>query len=140
MPFLQEKNASIVHCPLAHRWFGRQPFPLTLFQKHGIPVTLGTDSPAGSSNISFDLRQEVAELQRNHPQVTAREAWSMITTQPAQALQLKSEIGCLSPGAWADWVAWRIPPHDDPLEAILTSREAAEWSSVGGQITHHETV
>lgn len=140
MPFLLEKNASIVHCPLAHRWFGRQSFSLRLFQKHGIPVTLGTDSPASSSNISLDLRDEVAELRRSHPHVTVRDAWSMVTTQPALALQLKSEIGCLSPGAWADWIAWRIPSHGDPLEAILTSREAAEWSSVGGQITYHETV
>lgn len=140
LDYLLERNATVVHCPLAHRWFGRSPFPCQLYRNQGIPVCLGTDSPAGSSNSHFDLRAEVQEFRAVHPHVTIREAWDMITTRPAQALQRSSQLGCLTPGAWADWVAWRIPATGNPLESILSHRQNAAWTCVGGVPTHHETI
>ncbi|NBS13951.1 MAG: hypothetical protein EBT57_03920 [Verrucomicrobia bacterium] len=140
LDYLSERNATIVHCPLAHRWFGRSPFPFRLYQNQGIPVCLGTDSPAGSSNDHFDLRAEVQEFRAHHPQITTPEAWAMITTGPAQALQQSSRLGCLTPGAWADWVAWRVPATGDLLESILRHRQNAEWTCVGGVPTRQEAI
>ena len=138
--YLVERKATIVHCPLAHRWFGRTPFPFPLYQTQGVPICLGTDSPAGSSNFHFDLRAEVREFRSHHPQVTTQEAWAMITTEPAKALQRPCQLGCLTRGAWADWVAWRIPATGDLLKTILEDRQNAEWTCVGGVPTRHETL
>lgn len=138
--YLAEKKATVVHCPLAHRWFARTPFPLDFYQAAGIPVCLGTDSPAGSNNSRFDLREEAAEFRKNYPQTPTRTIWDMITTRPAGALQLGNRLGCLRPGFWADWVAWRIPIDQDLPESILTSSHFAEWTCVGGVVTHHEAI
>jgi len=138
--YLLERKATITHCPLAHRWFDRKPFPFSLYQKRGVPVCLGTDSPAGSSNARFDLRLEVEEFRAHHPHVSTQEAWAMITTGPAHALQRASQLGSLCPGAWADWVAWRVPATGDLLESILKHRQNAEWTCVGGLPTHQETI
>jgi len=140
LEYLLERKATITHCPLAHRWFDRRPFPFSLYQKRGVPVCLGTDSPAGSSNARFDLRLEVEEFRAHHPHVSTQEAWAMITTGPAQALQRASQLGSLCPGAWADWVAWRVPATGDLLESILKHRQNAEWTCVGGLPTHQETI
>jgi len=140
LEYLVDRKATIVHCPLAHKWFGRKPFPFRLYQKQRIPVCLGTDSPAGSSNYDFDLRMEVQEFRTLHPQITSQEAWSMITTGPAHALQRTAQLGCLTPGAWADWVAWRVPATEDLLEATLTHRANPEWTCVGGVPSRHETL
>lgn len=137
---LAKQNATIVHCPLAHRWFARSPFPLELYHEAKIPVCLGTDSPASSTNASFDLRAEAEEFRRNHPQVSTQTIWEMITTRPADALQQGGRLGSLSPGALADWVAWRIPFEKDPLGSILTHRQLAEWTCVGGVLNHHEMI
>jgi imidazolonepropionase-like amidohydrolase len=64
----------------------------------------------------------------------------MITTEPARALQCGSQLGCLGQGAWADWVAWRIPLDQNPLESILKSRQIPEWTCVGGVVAQHETI
>jgi len=140
LEYLLDRKATIVHCPLAHRWFGRKPFPFRLYQNQGIPVCLGTDSPAASSNLPFDLRMEVEEFRTHHPDVSTQEAWAMITTGPAQALQRTGQIGCLSPGAWSDWVAWKIPASGDLLDTILKHRRNAEWTCVGGVPVRHETI
>ena len=140
LDYLSERKATILHCPRAHKWFGRSPFPYFLCQNKGIPVCLGTDSPAGSSNVHFDLREEVAEFRIQNPKVSFQQAWAMITTEPARALQCGSQLGCLGQGAWADWVAWRIPLDQNPLESILKSRQIPEWTCVGGVVAQHETI
>ena len=138
MVYLKEKQASIVHCPMAHRWFGRSPFPYAQYRAADIPVCLGTDSPGGSSNARFDLREEACDFLHNQPNVDYHEAWKMLTTAPAHALQMHSKLGRLTPGGWADWVAWRLPTDQDPVEAVLLDRQAAEWTCVGGIVAHHE--
>lgn len=137
LPYLFERKTTIVHCPLAHKWFGRSRFPYDLYRERGISVCLGTDSPAGSSNRDFDLRKEAEEFLIHHPKVTPQEVWDMITTRPAQALHRSPQMGRLAQGTVADWVAWRIPLDQNPLMAILKSRQAAEWTCVGGVVSHH---
>ena len=140
LPFLKEKNATIVHCPSSHHWFQRKPFPFTTFQSQQIPVVLGTDSPASSSNLGLDLRQEARLFQKAQPAVTPHQIWQMITTLPAQALGQGKTLGALQPGRWADWVGWRVPLDQDPIPAILQSIEPAELTCVGGKITQHEKI
>ena len=131
---LAVRLGSTVHCPTTHAWFGRESFPVESFRHHGLPVVLGTDSPASSDNRRFDLRVEAQTFHQSHPKVPVSEIWSMLTTLPAQALGQKNTLGVLQPGAEADWVGWRIDPSDDPVSAILHSTENAEILSVAGRL------
>lgn len=130
----------VVHCPTSHAWFGREPFPLRQFRQHRIPVGIGTDSPASSENRSFDLRIEARTFRQTHPEVPLSEIWSMLTTLPAQALGQEGRLGCLQPGAQADWVGWKLDPVADPIGAILESTTPADILSVAGHLHRPEKI
>lgn len=141
LPYLKEREATIVHCPTCHEWFGRKPFSFELLKQNQIPVCLGTDSPASSGNLSLDLRAEVRFFRERHPHVSDHEVWGMITTTPARALGFGLQLGTLKSGSWADWVAWRLPePREDPIPQILKSRDLAEVTCVAGKVVHHEQI
>jgi len=131
---LQAHGGYVVHCPTAHAWFGRPSFPWGNLRKHGIPVILGTDSPASSENRSLDLRVEARAFHQAHPKVSWPEIWSTLTTLPAKALGQEGRLGCLAPGAEADWVGWKLDPSVDAVSGILTSTERAEIFSVAGRL------
>ncbi|KRO60228.1 MAG: hypothetical protein ABR82_07740, partial [Verrucomicrobia subdivision 6 bacterium BACL9 MAG-120507-bin52] len=95
LPYLKERRVTLVHCPTSHEWFGRKSFPLQLLQDNGIPVCLGTDSPASSPNLPLDLRQEVRLFRKIYSHISPLEAWQMITTIPARALGGESKLGTL---------------------------------------------
>jgi len=153
---LQTRGCFVVHCPTSHAWFGRKPFPLETFRQQKLPVILGTDSPASSDNRSLDLRVEARAFHQAHPEVSWSEIWSMLTTLPASALGQADRLGTLSPGAQADWVAWRLPPTPtphppttpthlapvptDPIPTILTSTDPAEVISVAGRLHRPEKI
>jgi aminodeoxyfutalosine deaminase len=140
LPYLKERRVTLVHCPTSHEWFGRKSFPLQLLQDNGIPVCLGTDSPASSPNLPLDLRQEVRLFRKIYSHISPLEAWQMITTIPARALGGESKLGTLQAGCWADWVGWRVPIDQDPYSAILESQDPAELTCVAGKITRHEKI
>ena len=137
---LSARHGFIIHCPTSHAWFGRDPFPLEKFRPHGVPVVLGTDSPASSDNRFFDMRIEARTFHQNHPKVPWPEIWSMVTTLPAQALGQEGKLGCLQPGAEADWVGWKLDPSADPIAAIFESTEPAEIISVAGRLHRPEKI
>jgi len=138
--YLHETHATIVHCPSSHRWFQRSSFQADLLRAHKIPICLGTDSPASSLNLKFDLRQEIRLFQETLPSLTSQEAWASLTTTPARALQLEEKLGTLQVGRWADWIGWEIPTNHDPVSWILQSHDPAQVSCVAGRITQHDPV
>ena len=135
---LGKRGCFVIHCPLAHRWFHREPFPLEKLQRHGIPVILGTDSPASSDNLTFDLRAEIRAFRQAYPRISVPDLWNMISTLPARALGQEGRLGTLQPGAAADWVGWKLPPSPDPALAILDSTDPAEIGCVAGRIHRPE--
>ena len=137
---LSARRDCIIHCPTSHTWFGRKPFALEKFRQHGVPVVLGTDSPASSDNRFFDLRREAHTFHHNHPKIPWSEIWSMVTTLPAQALGQEGRLGCLQPGSEADWVGWKIDPSADPIAAIFESTGPAEIVSVAGRLHRPEKI
>jgi cytosine/adenosine deaminase-related metal-dependent hydrolase len=140
LPYLKERRVTVVHCPTSHEWFGRKSFPFELLRSNGIPVCIGTDSPASSSNFQLDLRQEIRLFRERHSTASPHEAWEMITTAPARALGYESKLGTLQSGSCADWVGWRIPTTQDPISLILQGTDPSEISCVGGKITFHEKI
>lgn len=133
-PNLGRCGGVVIHCPTSHAWFGRKPFPLETFRQQNLPVLLGTDSPASSDNRSLDLRVEARAFQQAHPEVSLPELWSMLTTLPARALGQAGRLGCLTPGAEADWVGWKLNSSADPVSAILASTDPVEIVSVAGHL------
>jgi len=140
LPYLKERRVTVVHCPTSHEWFGHKSFPFELLRDNGIPVCIGTDSPASSPNFQLDLRQEIQLFCERHPNVSSHEAWEMVTTAPARALGYESKLGTLQTESWADWVGWRIPMTQDPIPLILQGIDPAEIGCVGGKITVHEKI
>lgn len=136
----QKGGCFVIHCPTSHRWFNREPFPWEKMVRHGIPVILGTDSPASSDNRRIDLRVEARVFHKTHPSVSFPEIWAMLTTLPAKALGQAGRLGCLQAQAEADWAGWRLDPSADPVRAILESSDPAEIVSVAGRIYRPERV
>ena len=140
LQILQNRGGYIVHCPTSHAWFGRPPFPWEALRMHEIPVILGTDSPASSENRFLDLRAEARAFLQTHPTTSLAEIWAMLTTLPARALGQEGRLGCLAPGAEADWVGWKLDPSLDPVPAILAATEPAEILSVAGRLHRPQSI
>lgn len=96
---------TVVHCPLSHRYFAHAPFPLARLRDGGVNLCVGTDSLA--SNGSLDLLAELRTLAAGPggAELSASDLLDTITENPARALGLDGQIGCLEPGAFADWIA-----------------------------------
>jgi len=123
---LAESGASVVHCPRAHRFFGRGAAPLALWRRHGINVCLGTDSLA--SNESLDMRAEMRSL----TQLPAREVLEIATVNAAKALNCEGKLGKIAVGGWADLAA--VPLDGDPYESVVRSEKPVCFSMVGGKV------
>ena len=107
---------SVAHCPLSHRYFGHPPFPLARLRVVGANVCVGTDSLA--SNGSLDLLAELRALAASVEgmSLSPAELLATVTMNPARALGLERQLGCLAPRAWADWIAL---PDDGAVGAEL---------------------
>ncbi len=88
----------IVHCPNCHEYFERPRFELERLLEIGVPVSLGTDSLA--SNKALNLFDEMRQLHRTHPTVSAKDAVEMITLKPARAIGLPGKLGEISREHW----------------------------------------
>ncbi len=99
-------GATLVHCPGTHRFFGREPAPLSSWIDQGVDIALGTDSLA--SNGDLDLRREMALLRAAHPELSPECVFDWATRGGARALGLSGEIGELRVGAWADLAVFKF--------------------------------
>ncbi len=123
---LARSGASVVHCPRAHRFFGRDAAPWDLWRRHGVNVCLGTDSLA--SNESLDMRAEMRALW----ELPAREVLAMATVNAARALNCADKLGKIAVGGWADLTA--VPLTGDPYESVVRSEKPVCFSMVGGKV------
>jgi cytosine/adenosine deaminase-related metal-dependent hydrolase len=127
-------GASVVHCPKCHTYFGHAPFPLAALRGRGINICLGTDSLA--SNNSLDLRSEMREARELHG-LTPREVLEMATLNGALALGQAGRLGEISPGAYADLVAFPHEPGaeatDDPCHRVVHSHAPPSLLLVNGR-------
>lgn len=120
---LQTRGVTVVACPRSNAYLGVGTAPIRRILASGIPVALGTDSPA--SGGSLDMFAEMAALRRDHPGLRPAAVVRMATLNGARALGLDDRLGTLQPGKRAAMVAVLMAaPGDDPLETV-TSGEAS---------------
>ena len=126
--FLHE--ASVVHCPLSHRYFSHRPFPLERLRKLEINICLGTDSLA--SNHTLSLFEEMRATRDSFPFLSPGDIVEMATTNGARALGLTGRLGVLRTGAYADLIALRGGDDADLSMRIVEHRGSIQWAMVGG--------
>lgn len=126
-------ETSVVHCPRSRAFFNHGGFPLEEFRRAGVNLCLGTDSLA--SNEGLSLFDEMAEFHREHPGTACREVLAMATVNAAKALGLEGRLGCLRPGAQADFIAisMRHHPERDLHEEIVSEAHDVLLVAVGGE-------
>jgi len=130
-----KSDASVVHCPKCHAYFGHAPFPLKTLREHGVNICLGTDSLA--SNNALDMRSEMREVQKAHG-LTDRDVLEMATLHGARALGQTGTLGELSPGSAADLAAFPYPDaggapgEADPYRRVVHSHARPTLLVVNG--------
>jgi cytosine/adenosine deaminase-related metal-dependent hydrolase len=129
---LQATGTSVVHCPLAHRYFQRGVPRLPQWVERGINVCLGTDSLA--SNERLDLFAEMQEVARNFPRWSAAEILRLATVNAARALGAAGRWGELTPGAAADLIAVPLAGHVDPFEAVVFAETPVTFMMINGKV------
>jgi 5-methylthioadenosine/S-adenosylhomocysteine deaminase len=112
LALIKAAGASIAHCPKSNAWFGHGRAPLEKIQDLAIPVALGSDSVA--SNNLCDLWEEARSALFIHQAanrkigLTARQLLQMLTLDGAKVLGLATQIGSLTVGKQADFIAVRL--------------------------------
>ena len=103
-------GAGIAHNPQSNMKLGiARTAPVTAALEAGIPVGLGTDSPATNNDLDmFDEMDAAAKLQKfmlgDAAALSAETVFRMATMGGARVLNLHDEIGSLEPGKRADIV------------------------------------
>ncbi len=120
---LAQGPTSVAHCPRSHDYFGHAPFPWARLEQTGVNLTLGTDSLASMTarrnnppTLSLFAEMQCLSQQPDAPPPETILRWA--TLNGARALGQSGELGELSPGAQADWIAI---PHAGPRESLFES-------------------
>ena len=132
LALLARGRASVVYCPRTHAYFGRPPHRWRDMLAAGVNVAVGTDSCASSPDLN--LVDDLRLLRRLAPDVPASALWEMATVRAARAIGREAFVGTISPGKWADIVAFpAAASSSDPLADVLDTPTlpAAVW--VGGR-------
>jgi cytosine/adenosine deaminase-related metal-dependent hydrolase len=116
---LAEAEAVVVTCPRSNLWVGAGMPRVAHFYAAGLTVAIGTDSLA--SVATLNLFDELAELRRLAPDVTAASLLDSATRAGAEALGFGSSFGTLTPGKRAALVAVDVPASVTDVEEYLVS-------------------
>jgi len=114
---LRDAGAVLVTCPRSNAWVGGGLPPVSRFYASGIQVALGTDSLASSPSLG--LFDELAELRRIAPDVSAACLLESATRVGAEALGFGALFGTIAPGKRAAFVAVEVPARLRDVEEYL---------------------
>ena len=116
---LRESGATLVTCPRSNEWVGAGTPRVARFYDANVPVAIGTDSLASAPTLNmFD---ELAELRRIAPEVSASALLDSATRQGARALRLEDSYGTIAAGKRAQFVTVRVPAGVRDVEEYLVS-------------------
>ena len=136
---LAEHGVRVAHCPHSNVRLQCGDAPIELLEVLGVPVGLGTDSPASAG--AYDLRDEArwaAEARsRRGATPVAADMLAMATMGSARVMGMEGLIGSLVAGKRADIVAIRpfegAPTEADPSLVVLDPRSRVVASWVDGE-------
>jgi cytosine/adenosine deaminase-related metal-dependent hydrolase len=131
LDLLASRAAAVVWCPRTHAYFGHRPHRFREMLERGMVLCLGTDSRASAPDLN--LLAEARAVHELHPDLPPETLWRMLTVAPASAMGLAGDVGSLAPGLYADFAAWPMVEHADPLRAILASDCAATGTWIGAE-------
>jgi aminodeoxyfutalosine deaminase len=120
---LASTGAAVAHCPRSNARLGCGVMDLPRFERAGVQLGLGTDSPSSAGPLDmFDELRSALQLHRavaqDASQPTAERLLELATVDAARALGY-ADIGVLAPGAAADVVACEIPTTADPARTYV---------------------
>lgn len=118
---LAKNRTSVVHCPRSHNYFKHPPFQRARLAGAGVNLCLGTDSLAtvrktGRHKPELDMFAEMRALADEDRAISPADILEMATINGARALGMAGRIGELSPGAYADLIAF---PYSGKSKNIL---------------------
>jgi 5-methylthioadenosine/S-adenosylhomocysteine deaminase len=131
---LAESGCSVAHCPRSNALLGCGIAPVAELRAAGVPVGIGTDSPASALTLDLfeDLRAALLLCRARAEDagaLTTADVLRLATLGGAEALGRGDELGALTPGRLADLVAVRLDdsmfwPADDPVNALVLGGSA----------------
>ncbi|MEZ5317664.1 MAG: amidohydrolase family protein [Vicinamibacterales bacterium] len=110
-------GAIVVACPRSNVWVGAGLPRLSHWYAEGLAVAIGTDSLASSPTLN--LFDELAEMRRLAPDVSAACLLESATRVGAEALGFGWDYGTLAPGKVAALTAVEVPPAVTDVEEYL---------------------
>ncbi len=145
---LADNEVSIAICPRCNAQLAMGVAPLTKFQKAGITVGLGTDSPAAIDDTDpFAEMRTGLQFQRatgnRQSFIKASEMLEIATLGSARALGIGDKVGSLEEGKKADIIAVDLSnssqaPTHDPGQAVLFTAhpENVKMTMINGEILY----
>lgn len=145
---LASHDVSIAYCARCNAKLGMGVAPLSAFFEHGIPVGIGTDSPASNSTIDFFDEMRIGLLLQRA--LLGDESWftadsfvRMATIDGAKALRMDDRVGSLEPGKQADIIAVDLSmthqvPTRNPNSALVhrSNQENVLLTMVAGRVLY----
>ena len=125
---LLEYDTAIAHCPKSNAKLNNGRAPWAAFLRRGLRVGLGSDSVAGNNtcDVLEEARFAMLLARAGGDFVSLPEAFAAATEGGARALRMETQIGALTPGRQADFIAvalegaHQIPLHD-PRAAVIAA-------------------
>jgi cytosine/adenosine deaminase-related metal-dependent hydrolase len=114
---LRRTGAVLVTCPRSNLWVGAGAPRLAHFYGARLNVAIGTDSLASVG--SLNLFDELAEMRRLAPEITAATLLASATRAGAAALGFARDFGTIEPGKRPGLVAVDVPAAERDVEEYL---------------------
>ena len=145
---LRDHGVTVAVTPRACAKLGQGLSPIVEMRHAGIPVGLGSDSPAASDSMDpiAEMRFTMLALRATHGKegfIEGPDMIAMATLESARALGLDHLVGSLDPGKKADIIAVdlsdsRQAPTHFPTSAVVhtSSREDVVMTMVDGNIVY----
>lgn len=121
---LAASGVRVAHCPMSNAYLGCGVAPLAALRAAGVPIGLGTDSPASAGNYDVRAEARACALVQSAAglALTSRELVRLATLGGAEALGVDGSIGTIVRGKLANIIALEAAPHTlgaDPHVAAL---------------------
>ena len=145
---LASYGVTVAACPRAAAKLGMGVAPIVQMRRAGIPVGLGTDSPAAADSIDpiEEMRFTMLALRATNGRdgfIEGPDMIQMATLDSARALHMDDIVGSLDPGKQADIVAIdlsesRSTPTHYPTSAIVHTAKSDNviFTMVGGKVVY----